>query len=66
MFSVQLIRVKGTVSRDFLLERFDLGPIRTGENGFEKFFVFAEIFHRKVGKSRVRAVNDYADTQIIL
>ena len=50
----------------FLLKRFDLGPIRTGENGLVNFFVFAKIFDRKVRKSRVRVVNDYADTQIFL
>ena len=45
----------------FLLKRFDLGPIWTGENGFASFFVFAKIFDRKVQKSRVRVVNDNAD-----
>ena len=28
----------------FLLKRFDLGPIWTGENGFVNFFVFTKIF----------------------
>ena len=47
-----------------LLKIFELGPIWTGENGFENLFVLAKIFDRKVRKSRVRVVNDYAETQI--
>ena len=58
--------LEGTVSRDFwpflfLLKRFDLGPIWTGENGFTHFFVFAKIFAKNMCLS-VSVVNDYADT----
>ena len=45
----------------FLLKRFDLGPIWTGKNCFAKFFVFVEIFDRKVQKSGVCVVVDYSD-----
>ena len=47
----------------FLLKRFNLGPIWTGENGFVNFFVLAKIFDSKVRKLHVRVVND---TQIFL
>ena len=46
-----LTSFKGTVSRDlltiFLLKRFDLGSIWTGENGFANFFVVVNIFYHK-------------------
>ena len=49
------------VSRDILefyllLNRFDLDPIWTDKNGFANFFVFANIFDRKVRKIRLCAV----------
>ena len=63
-FSMPLL--KGTVSWDFqnlfLLERFYLGPIWTGKNGFANFSILTKIFHRKVQKSRVRVDNNFADT----
>ena len=36
------------------------------QNGFAKFFDFAELFDRKVRKSGVRVVNDYTDDQFYL
>ena len=41
-------------------------PYEQAKNCFANFFVFAKIFNRKVRKSLVHVVNDYADTLIFL
>ena len=40
--------VSGVLCQFVLLNRFDLGPIWTGENGFANFFVFVKIFAKNV------------------
>ena len=59
---------KGTVSLYFRfffwLKRFDLGSIWTSKNCFTTFFVFTEIFDRKVRKLGVSVVHSYAATRV--
>ena len=45
------------------LQKFNLGLIWTGENGFANFFVFVKIFHREDNWLQ-SLINDYEDMQI--
>ena len=56
-----LLVFKVTIIRDFRPLAKKLYPIKTGKNGFEKYFVFVNIF-AKIVKLCVLVVVDYADT----
>jgi hypothetical protein len=63
-----VIVLKKTVARDFrpsvfFINRTHLGPLLTGEIGFEHDFVFAEIFALKVGKFGLRGVIDIKEIE---
>ena len=57
--------LKGSVTRFstiFLALKNQTGPHMNRQNGLAKFFDFAEILDRKVRKSGVCVIIDYADT----
>ena len=71
LFFADRFSINATVSPDFRPLFFcwkdsTWNPYEHVKNGFTNFFVFAKIFDRKVRKSQVRVVNNYADTQICL